>query len=91
MAIKDITRALELLEGCDHSERGVVLWHVDALVTRCELSVLQKDNRSKTEELGEWVKEMQDMYDQLLRMSALREDYPELRARIRQLQEKIDL
>jgi len=34
---------------------------------------------------------MQDMYDQLLRMNALGKDYPELRVRIRQIQEKIEL
>jgi len=91
LAIKDIMIALELLEGCDHSEIGVVLWHVNALITRCELSVLQKDDSDKTKELGEWVKEMHDMYDQLLQMSAFGKDYPDMRGRIRQLQEKIEL
>ncbi|MHA1137170.1 MAG: hypothetical protein ACTSSE_11860 [Candidatus Thorarchaeota archaeon] len=91
LAIKDITKALELLEGCDHSEGGVVLWHVDALITRCELSVVKNGDGNKSKELEVWVKEMQDMYDQLLQMSALGKDYPELRVRIRQLQEKIEL
>ena len=91
LVIKDITKALELLEECDHSDSGVVLWHVDALITRCELSVLRNGDSSKAEDLGEWAKEMQDMYSQLLQMSALGKDYPELRVRIQQLQEKIDL
>jgi len=91
LAIKDITRALELLEGCDHSDGGVVLWHVDALITRCELSVLRNGDSGKTKELGEWAKEMQNMYEQLLQMSAFGKDYPELRVRIRQFQEKLEL
>ncbi|MHA1287877.1 MAG: hypothetical protein ACTSPB_10790, partial [Candidatus Thorarchaeota archaeon] len=89
LAIKDITKALELLEGCDHSDSGVVLWHVDALITRCELSVQQKGDSSMKEELGDWAKEMQDMYAQLLQMSAFGKDYPELSVRIQQLQENI--
>ncbi|MGY5879046.1 MAG: hypothetical protein RTV31_02295 [Candidatus Thorarchaeota archaeon] len=91
LAIKDITKALELLEGCSHSDSGVVLWHVDALITRCELSVLRNGDSSKAKELWAWVKEMQDMYDQLLQKSAFGKDYPELRVRIQQLQEKIEL
>ena len=91
LAIKDITKALELLEGCDHSDSGVVLWQVDALITRCELSVLRNGDNSKAKELGEWAKEMQDMYTQLLQMNAFGKDYPELRVRIQQLQEKIEL
>ncbi|MHA1661813.1 MAG: hypothetical protein ACTSWQ_01340, partial [Candidatus Thorarchaeota archaeon] len=88
LAIKDITKALELLEGCDHSDRGVVLWHVNALITRCELSVLRNGDSGKALRLREWAKEMQEMYDQLLQMSAFGKDYPELSVRIRQLQEK---
>ncbi|MHA1421832.1 MAG: hypothetical protein ACTSSD_07030 [Candidatus Thorarchaeota archaeon] len=91
LAIKDIIRALELLEECDHSDRGVLLWYVDALITRCELSVVKNDDSNKIEELEAWMKVIQDMYDQLLRMSALGTDYPELRERIRRLQEMIDL
>ena len=91
LAIKDITKALELLEGCNHSDSGVVLWHVDALITRCELSVLRNSDSSKAKELEEWVKKMQDMYTRLLQMSAFGKDYPELRVRIQQLQEKVEL
>ena len=91
LAIKDIIRALELLEVCDHSDRGVVSWHVDALITRCELAVQQNGDSNKTKELVEWTEEMQDMYDQLLQMSAFGKEYPDLRVRILQLQEKIEL
>lgn len=91
LAIKDITRALELLERCNHSDRNVVLWHVDALITRSQLSVQQNGDSSKAKELGEWMKEIQDMYDQLLQMSEFGKDYPELRVRIEQLLENIEL
>jgi hypothetical protein len=91
LEIKDITKTLELLEECDHSDNGVVLWHVDTLITRFELSVLRNGDNSKTKEFEEWAKEIQDMYNQLLRMSAFGKDYPELRVRIQQLQEKIEL
>jgi len=42
LAIKDITKALELLKGCDHSDGGVVQWHVDALITRCEMVIVAR-------------------------------------------------
>ena len=90
-SINDITKALELLEECDHSEWGVTIWHVNALITRCELYLLQDGDSCKTKELREWAKEMQDMYDQLLQVSNQGEYYPEMRGRILQVQEKIEL
>ncbi|TFH04099.1 MAG: hypothetical protein E4H14_15460, partial [Candidatus Thorarchaeota archaeon] len=72
-SISDITKAIILFEECDHSVRGVVIWHLNALVTRCELLVKKGVDSIRKEEIKGWMREIQEMHDQLIQLSNIGE------------------
>lgn len=86
--VEDIRRAIELLQECNNSERVVVAWYLEALLTRCELIIEQDDTFVESDTFLLWKKEIQNMYDNLVEMSNVGSISSELRGRVLLLGEK---